>query len=105
MSERHPVVCQELIERERGWGMRPDGASLHLTESDRVAYYEEYWERERKRNPGDAVPDEYTSESGHPTVIDVDDELYERVKQSKNGIELTESQYTELRKKCLPAAS
>jgi hypothetical protein len=84
------VVCQDWEESERGWGVRPDGVSLHLTEADRVAYVAEYWERERAKNPPSAVPEvpnEYSRPCRClPRTITVDAALYERVKNSENGI-------------------
>ena len=41
-----PVVCQYWEESERGWGVRPDGCSLHLTEADRKQFIKEYWDIE-----------------------------------------------------------
>ena len=75
-----PVVKQDWLESEAGWGMRPDGYTLHLTEADRVKFIEDYW----KRMP-DAIPDEYSRPSGSPTVKDVDSVTYAEIQASKNG--------------------
>lgn len=73
MSKR-TVVRQMWEESERGWGTRPDGDSLHLTETDRVDYIDRYWDR-----MPDAVPDEYSRPDGSPKLIDVDEETYEKI--------------------------
>jgi hypothetical protein len=92
---KYTVVVQEWEESERGFGTRPDGASLHLTEADRAAYCKEYWEREKKRQGGQ-VPDEYTRESGSPKIVEVDAAMYDKVKNSKNGIQLWQHEYAKL---------
>ncbi len=75
------VLRQDWLESERGWGQRPDGYSLHLTESDRQRYITEYWGR-----MPDEVPDEYSRPDGSPVRIDVDELLYAQVAASKNGL-------------------
>ncbi len=55
------VIVQKWEESEQGWGIRPDGYSLHLTEEDRKAFVTAYWA---------TLPDEapycYSSPSGTP---------------------------------------
>ena len=88
------VVCQHWYESERGWGQRPDGVSLQLSEKDRVAYCEKYWEEEKKRNTSGkvpdkySIPDEYSKENGSPVLIDLDkrSKLYKDLVKSKYGI-------------------
>ena len=38
-----PVIKQLWEESERGWGIRPDGYSLHLNNEDRKQFIKEYW--------------------------------------------------------------
>lgn len=77
----------EWIELERGWGIRPDGDSLHLTDDDAKAYVAEYWEAQP-----DKAPDEYSAPAGPfggpvTTVeVTVDRETYDKVARSRNGI-------------------
>lgn len=78
---KYPVVKQLWEESERGWGIRPDGYSLHLNEEDRKNYVSDF----NKTLPS-YVPDEYSRVSGSPTIIDVDSKLYKEIKASKNGI-------------------
>lgn len=76
-----PIIKQEWNKVKRGYGNKPDGHSLHLTMEDRNKYVEEYW-----RNMPDEVPDEHSRPYNHPVIFDVDDEMYEKIKSSENGI-------------------
>jgi hypothetical protein len=71
--------CQEWEESERGWGVRPDGCSLHLTEEDAKAYVKGFRARERERNPSGEVPDEYERTSGHPHKVLVPPALHKKI--------------------------
>ena len=55
------VVVQPWSEFERGWGCRPDGYSLHLTEEDRVSFIKGY-----TANRTGAAPYEYDAPDGSP---------------------------------------
>jgi hypothetical protein len=61
------VIVQKWEERERGWGSRPDGYSIHLTEDDRRKFIQAYW----AKTPADA-PDDYSRPLGTPYEADVD---------------------------------
>lgn len=78
---KHEVIVQKWEESERGWGTRPDGFSLHLTDADRKSYIEEYWDR-----MPNSIPDEYSRPNGTPYKATVDAATFDRVKASKNGI-------------------
>lgn len=75
------VLCQTWSESERGWGIRPDGYSLHLTKEDLDAYIEAYWERMPKE-----VPYAYSSPDTKPYACIVSDEVLENIKKSDHGI-------------------
>ena len=83
------VVVQKWEESERGWGTRPDGYSLHLTEEDRKKYIEEYT---KGRDPHD-VPDEYDRPDGTPYIAEVDAETFQAVVNSKYGIRKFDRNY------------
>lgn len=68
-------------ESEKGWGERPDGYSLHLTNEDVKEFVKEYW-----NTMPDEVPEEYSRPFGSPYVINVDNTTYETIKTSRNGI-------------------
>lgn len=70
------LVLVYWIESERGWGQRPDGLSLHLTEEDKKKYEKEYW----SKMPDGPAPDEYSRPEGSKT-INVTDELYNKVEE------------------------
>lgn len=53
------AIVQKWEESEHGWGVRPDGYSLHLTDADRLAYIESYW-----AGMPDSAPAEYSRPSG-----------------------------------------
>lgn len=75
------VVVQRWEESERGWGVRPDGYSVHLTRADCETFITEYW-----RSMPNQIPDEYSRPEGEPYCVDVIEALYDRVKKSKNGV-------------------
>lgn len=75
------VVVQKWEESERGWGVRPDGWTMHLTEEDREAFVKEFY----ANNPPGPAPDCYSRTSGDPYLMDVDEETYKKVEASKNG--------------------
>ena len=49
------VWCQLWEESEKGWGVRPDGYSLHSNQEDVKKYIKEYWDGMPKQ-----TPDEYS---------------------------------------------
>lgn len=81
MTNKHVVICQKWEESERGWGTRPDGYSLHLNDSDRRGFIEEYW-----ASMPNSAPDEYSRPDGTPYEAEVEAAVYEEVEASKNGI-------------------
>ena len=92
MAERdgrmYTVVCQKWEESERGWGVRPDGYSLHLTNGDLKAFIAAHW---AKMPP--TAPDEYSRPSGTPYVCAVDAKTYRKIKKSESGIRLGSNDY------------
>lgn len=86
MTKERKVIRQDWLESERGWGCRPDGYTLHLSESDRVAFVKAYWAR-----MPDAVPDEYSRPYGEPEAVEVKKKIYkelekQRVKKKPFGV-------------------
>jgi len=82
-KELTEIIYVAWEESERGWGTRPDGCSLHLTRSDAAAFECAYW-----ATMPEEAPDEYSRPSSTPLVADVRQELYEKIKQEKNGLRL-----------------
>ena len=77
------VVRLDWIESERGWGTRPDGYSLHLTQEDSKTYVKAYWD-----TMPDEVPDEYSRPDGPPYEVTVSRKIYDSIKNSTNGVRL-----------------
>ncbi len=75
----HNVICQNYMESERGWGVRPDGHSLHLSFEDARKFADEYC----KLGALPEVPDEYSRPSGEPFAIVVDGQTFSKVKAAK----------------------
>jgi hypothetical protein len=82
--KKRPVVRVRWDESERGWGIRPDGYSYHLTNGDAEAFIKEYWDK----MPAEA-PDEYSRPEGR-TIVDVGPKTFSKIKKSKNGIRIFE---------------
>lgn len=77
---------QEWEESERGWGVRPDGYTLHVQMEDIAEFVSDMRHREAEIYKG-AVPDEYSRPIGKPYVAAIDDaKLIAEVRASKNGI-------------------
>ena len=76
------VVRREWMESERGWGQSPYGYSLHLNEEDLKAFIEEHWEKW----PDEAPDWYYGPDWSSQKPFEVDEETYQEIKASKNGI-------------------
>jgi O-acetyl-ADP-ribose deacetylase (regulator of RNase III) len=77
------AILETWTESESGWGQRPDGVSLHLTEDDYKEYVKNFWEG--KSGP---APHEYSREDGNTKVVYVNDDIYNEIKGTKNGLRL-----------------
>ena len=91
---KHEVICQDWTESEQGWGQRPDGVSLHLNENNRATFFKDY----QKRLPKE-IPHEYSFPEENIYVIKVDDNTFERIKETKNGLRLFQSEFRTLKYK------
>lgn len=81
------AFCQIWEESERGWGVRPDGYSLHLTLEDATNFRIEYMNNQSKyfkENGVIGVPDEYTRPYGNPKKVNIDEELYNQLVKERN---------------------
>lgn len=83
-EERVIVLYQAWEESERGWGVRPDGYSLHIDKSHRDKFVEALLKRqsdyfkERGLKDGEA-PAEYTRVSGDPAPVNVTRAIYRQI--------------------------
>ncbi len=66
-------------EYEAGWGNRPDGYTVHRDEATAAKYAEDFWARERARNPSGLTPAEYTRPADRSVMVEVSQELYDEV--------------------------
>lgn len=80
-SESIPVlvICQEWWETERGWGHRPDGYTLHLTQEDYKAWMAEHYAQRTSKEP----PNEYSYPSGSPRTLQVDSKVHKQLLASR----------------------
>jgi hypothetical protein len=95
VSRSLTVVVQKWEEKERGWGSRPDGYSVHLSEADRVQYIKDYWDGMPDRVNGMA-PDEYSCPDGSPYLADVaagQEEAFLAEITGKKGLRYYDRQY------------
>lgn len=83
--KKYPVLKQHWTEHERGWGSRPEGATLHLTREDRDIYVSGYI---ATYNNLDEAPDEYTSPDGNPEIVDVDAAMYKKLVAARTSEEV-----------------
>ena len=67
------VYLQYWEESERGWGVRPDGCSLHLTLDEHKKYIKSIYD---SREEDTEVPDEYERIVGEPIEVMVDPALF-----------------------------
>lgn len=72
----YTVYRQEWIESERGWGVRHDGSTVHLTLDDRNAFVAGY---NRTFNNQASAPDCYTRAEGNAKQVSVSEEAYDKL--------------------------
>jgi len=78
-------------ESERGWGVRPDGCSIHLDESEYRKYISSIYESRKD----DHVPDEYDRIVGKNIECFISDTLYDKLVES-GSLRLLESEKNNL---------
>jgi len=86
------LYLQYWEESERGWGVRPDGCSLHLTKDDCKSYIQKTYES----RDSDVVPHEYDRIVGEPIEALVSDEIFNEVSKS-GSIRLMQNSLTNLK--------
>ncbi len=74
------IVLQLWEESERGWGVRPDGCSIHMDSEERERFVESVYSARR----GSEVPNEYERIVGPAVEAYIDDSLYEKLKSDKS---------------------
>ncbi len=87
------AFLETWTETERGWGQRPDGCTIHLTEEDYKKYVKKYWDKMPKETPYEySRPDENLRE------VVIGSKLFKDLKKSANGILLWQSEFSEKKK-------
>lgn len=77
------VVVQKWEESERGWGVRPDGYSVHPNGAALKRYVSAYW-----AGMPNQAPDEYSRPSGTPYVTELEVDF-----AGKDGIRYWQNNY------------
>jgi hypothetical protein len=67
------VYLQHWEESERGWGIRPDGCSLHTTLEERKKYLDSIY----KNRDSSSIPHEYDRICGEAFEVSIKEELYD----------------------------
>ena len=70
------VVVQNWLESEAGWGVRPDGFTVHINRGQRDAYVSWY---NAAFNNKPTAPAEYTRADGDPFEVEVSIELFNKI--------------------------
>lgn len=93
-----PAVLITWIESEAGWGQRPDGASLHLTQEDADAYVRAYWDSMPPRDENGMAPSLYWRPTSAGTTVLVDGQLAGRLEEAREerGVRIGEMKYREM---------
>jgi hypothetical protein len=81
VGRKYSVIKQKWMEFERGWGARPDGYTLHITSEDKDTFVKDY-----QSGMPNSAPDEYSQPMGSATIVNVDEQIYQKIKESKHGI-------------------
>ena len=84
------VTLQLWEESERGWGVRPDGCSLHIDSIERDVYLKSVYD-----SRGDEVPYEYDRIVGNSVSAFIDDDLFKSIMEEKS-VRISQSSFNNL---------
>lgn len=84
------AYLQYWEESERGFGVRPDGCSLHLTMENRISYIKNIYDKRDVNN----VPNEYDKYVGNPLEVLVSDNIYNELVANSGSIRLMDHSLT-----------
>lgn len=74
------AIIQFWEESERGWGVRPDGASIHLNIESCKSYIDEIYSKRDSKN----VPFEYDRIIGSPIEVKINADIFDILVNVKN---------------------
>lgn len=75
------VIVLEWEQSEAGWGLRPDGFSIHRSPANCKVYVEDFW-----RSLPDVRPLKHSRPYGTSYIQVVEPEIYKQVKASATGV-------------------
>jgi hypothetical protein len=87
------VYLQYWEESESGWGVRPDGCSLHIELVHHMAFINKIYESRDLNN----IPYEYDRVVGNPIQVIVSDDIFNQIKKNGN-LRLSQVSFSNLRK-------
>lgn len=73
------ILLQFWEESEKGWGTRPDGASIHIDNNYYLSYVNDIYNKR-----GDIVPDEYDRVVGSVIEVKAKDNIFNLLESSKS---------------------
>jgi hypothetical protein len=73
------ALCQKWQEVEEGWGERPDGFSLHLSQEGMHAFITAYLERQGITSDTADLPAEYSHPFGDAYPVGISDRWHEEL--------------------------
>jgi hypothetical protein len=84
-------ILQRWEESERGWGVRPDGASLHINIEEHKRYIDKVYEYRLYSE----IPDEYERIIGNFITVYIEDSLFRELIENRS-LRLSEIQLNNL---------
>lgn len=85
------VYLQYWEESERGWGVRPDGCSLHTSLEEHKKYINSIYKEREKHTE---IPHEYDRIVGETIEVMIKDDLYDNIEEG--SLRLMEHQMNNL---------
>lgn len=85
-SSDYNVWAVQWEESESGWGVRPDGFTLHVSLENAQEYIKEITaERSKDYAETERVPHSYSRVDGEPFKVSVTREVHQKIKEAKSG--------------------
>lgn len=100
----HAAVLVEWTESEAGWGLSPDGVSLHLSKDDAEEYIKAHWAKMPSRDENGSPPKVYERPERGRTLVMIDNELHRELhrelsEKPEKALRLWDQEFMDLRKK------
>jgi hypothetical protein len=88
-DKAHVAYLITWTESEKGWGIRPDGASLHLTQDNAKVFLKEYWDG----MPAEAPHEFSRNDNATGSLVAVSPDLYAQLKgNKKHSVRLSQTE-------------